>query len=73
MNIDQELKKEGIEVIRTLDRLSINSIAKSVADKLERAFPEQNLSAKDLFMKLSRINMYVAKMPASLSSAKYYY
>ncbi len=73
MNIDQELKKEGIEVIRTLDRLSINSIAKSVADKLERAFPEQNLSAKDLFMKLSRINMYVAKMPDSLSSAKYYY
>lgn len=73
MNINQELKKEGIEVIQPLDRLKINSIAKSVADKLETAFPEQNLNANDLFMRLSRINMYIAKMPDSLSSAKYYY
>ena len=73
MNIEQELKKEGIEVIKSLDRLTINMIAKSVADQLEHAFPEQNVSARDLFMKLSRLNMYIAKMPDSLSSAKYYY
>ncbi len=73
MNIEQELKKEGIEVIRDLDRLTINAIAKAVADRLERTFPTQNLNAKDLFMKLSRLNMYVAKMSGTLSSAKYYY
>ena len=73
MNIEQELQKEGIEVVKILDRLTINIIAKSVADKLELAFPEQNLDAKDLFMKLSRLNMYLAKMPDALSSAKYYY
>lgn len=73
MNIAQELKKEGIEVVRALDQLTINSIAKSVANKLEKAFPSQNLNENDLFMKLSRLNMYVAKMSGTLSSAKYYY
>lgn len=73
MNIDQELKKEGIEVVKSLDRLTINMIAKSVADKLEKAFPNQNLDAKDLFMRLARLNMYIARMPGLLSSAKYYY
>lgn len=73
MSIEQELKKEGIEVVKSLDRLTINMIAKSVADKLETTFPDQNLTTKDLFMKLSRLNMYVAKMPNSLSRAKYYY
>lgn len=73
MNIEQELKKEGIEVVKSLDRLTVNMIAKSVADKLEKAFPNQNLDAKDLFMKLARLNMYIARMPGLLSSAKYYY
>lgn len=73
MNIEQELKREGIEIVRALDRLTINSIAKSVASRLEKAFPSQNLNEKDLFMKLSRLDMYVAKMSGTLSSAKYYY
>lgn len=73
MSIDQELKREGIEIVKSLDRLTINMIAKSVADRLEKAFPNQNLDAKDLFMKLARLDMYVAKMPGLLSSAKYYY
>ena len=70
MTIEQELTKEGIEVIRTLDRITINSIAKSVADKLVDSFPNYNLNENDLFMRLSRLNMYVAKMPDSLSCAK---
>lgn len=73
MNIEHELKKEGIEVVKSLDRLTINIIAKTVADKLEKTFPNQGLNAKDLFMKLSKLNMYVAKMTGTLSSAKYYY
>ncbi len=73
MSINSELKKEGIEVIKPLDTLSVISIAKNVATKLVVAFPEQNLNCNDLFIKLSRLNMYVAKMPAGMSLAKYYY
>lgn len=73
MSIDSELKKEGIEVIKPLDTLSVISIAKNVATKLVVAFPEQNLNCNDLFIKLSRLNMYIAKMPAGMACAKYYY
>lgn len=73
MSINSELKKEGIEVIKPLDTLSVISIAKNVATKLVVAFPEQNLNCNDLFIKLSRLNMYIAKMPTGMACAKYYY
>ena len=73
MSIETDLKKEGIEVIKALDTLSVITIAKNVATKLVMAFPEQNLNCNDLFIKLSRLNMYVAKMPNGSASAKYYY
>lgn len=73
MSIKTELKKEGIEVIKPLDTLSVITIAKNVATKLVVAFPEQNLNCNDLFIKLSRLNMYIAKMPHSMACAKYYY
>ena len=71
MSIDLELKKEGIEIIKKLDTLTINSIAKNVSEKLVAAFPNQNLEKQDLFMKLSRLDMYVTKMSEGLSTAKY--
>lgn len=73
MSIETDLKKEGIEVIKPLDTLTINSIAKSVAEKLVKRFPDHNLNYDNVFIKLSRLNMYIAKMPVGLSSAKYYY
>lgn len=73
MSIDSELRKEGIEVVKPLDTLSVISIAKNVATKLVMAFPEQNLNCNDLFIKLSRLNMYIAKMPHGMACAKYYY
>lgn len=73
MSIKSELKKEGIEVIKPLDTLSVISIAKNVATRLVIAFPEQNLNCNELFIKLSRLNMYIAKMPHGASCAKYYY
>ncbi len=73
MSIETELKKEGIEVIKPLDTLSVITIAKNVATKLAIAFPEQNLNCNDLFIKLSKLNMYVAKMPHTMAQAKYYY
>ena len=73
MSIKTELKKEGIEVIKPLDTLSVITIAKNVSTKLVVAFPEQNLNCNDLFIKLSRLNMYIAKMPHGMACAKYYY
>lgn len=73
MTIEQELENEGIIVTKSLDTLAINSIAKFVASKLVKTFPNQDLSYELLFIKLSKLNMYVAKMPSDLSSAKYYY
>lgn len=73
MSIETELKKEGIEVIKPLDTLMVITIAKNVATKMTLAYPEQNLNCNDLFIKLSRLNMYVAKMPHTMACAKYYY
>lgn len=73
MNIRSELKKEGIEIIKELDTLKVNTIAINVASKLCLAFPEHNLNKSELFESLSRLNMYVAKMPSDSSGAKYFY
>ena len=67
------LKKEGIEVIEKLDVMKVNTIANNIASKLCSAFPEHNLNKSDLFESLARLNMYVAKMPADSSGAKYSY
>lgn len=73
MSIEHELKKNGIEVIYQLDTLKTNSIAKKIAKKLCDTFPEHSLSYNKLFIKLSRLNMYVARMPHGMSEATYYY
>lgn len=67
------LKKEGIQVINQLDTLKVNTIAINVASKLCLAFPEHNLNKSELFESLSRLNMYIAKMPKDSSGAKYFY
>ncbi len=72
MSIKRDLKKEGIEVIEQLDRLTINSLSKNVADKIAKAFPHLNLNSNNLFMSISRLNMYYAKLPNGIS-AKYFY
>lgn len=72
MNIEAKLRKEGIEVISKLDTLKVNSIATKIAQKLVDTFPEQDINYHELFMKLSRLNMYIAKIPNGVA-AKYYY
>ena len=72
-NIDTNVKKEGIVVIKTLDTLTINSIAKKVAQALCETFTDQKLNYNEIFINLSRTNMYIAKMPKDMSVAKYYY
>ncbi len=73
MSIESDLRKDGIEVIRKLDTLRINSIARTVSVSLCETFPDFNLDQNNLFIKLSRLNMYIAKMPEGMAEANYFY
>lgn len=73
MSINSTLKREGIEVIKPLSTLEINKIASKIAEKLCSSFPEHNLNQSDLFIAISRLNMYIAKMPKDMAVAKYLY
>lgn len=73
MSIESDLKKDGIEVIKKLDTLKINSIARNISIKICETFPNFNLNQNDLFIKLSRLDMYIAKMPEGMAEANYFY
>ena len=73
MSVESDLRKDGIEVTEKLDTLKINSIARNVSKKLCDTFPEFNLNQNELFIKLSRLNMYKAKMPEGMAEANYFY
>ena len=73
MSIESDLKKDGITVIGPLDTLSINTIARNTAEKLCKAFPDQNFIFQNLFIALSRIPMYYADIPEGFAVATYFY
>jgi hypothetical protein len=73
MSINSTLKREGIEIINPLSTLEINKIASKIAEKLCSTFPEHNLNQSELFRNISRLNMYMAKMPNDMAVAKYFY
>ena len=73
MSINSTLRREGIEIINPLSTLEINKIASKIAEKLCSTFPEHNLNQSDLFISISRLNMYIAKMPNDMAVAKYFY
>ena len=73
MSLESDLKKDGIEVTERLDTLRINSIAMNISIKLCDTFPQYNLNQNELFIKLSRLNMYKAKMPDGMAEANYFY
>ena len=73
MNIENELKKDGIEVVEKLDIGLSNLIAKGVAYKLSKVFSKYGLDENILLMKLTRLDMYKAKMPEGMSEANYFY
>lgn len=73
MSIENELKREGIEIIKPLDTLKVNLIASKVANMLIDCLPNQSLDYQTLFIKLSRCNMYIAKLPQGTAKAKYFY
>lgn len=73
MNIEAELRKDGIEIVGRLDTLSVNSIAKSVAEKICKTFPRAHFVYSQLFIEFSRTPMYIAKMPEGYAEATYFY
>lgn len=73
MNIESELKKDGIEIIGRLDTLSVNTLAKNVAEKICKTFPRAHFVSSQLFIELSRIPMYIARMPEGFAEANYFY
>ena len=40
MSINSELKKGGIEVVSKLSTIEVNSIAKNIANRLTKTFPQ---------------------------------
>ena len=52
MSIKSDLHKEGIEVIKQLNTLKVNSIATNIAKKLVDNFPEQNFNYHELFLEI---------------------
>ena len=73
MNIEAELKKDGIEIIGRLDTLSVNSLAKNVSDKICKAFPKAHFNSNELFIEFARLPMFLAKMPEGFAEANYFY
>ena len=71
MSIDNILKNEGINIVRELNKSEVRTIAKDISIKLCLAFPEHNLSRKDLYGALSNIKMYLADLLNDFSGAKY--
>ena len=73
MNIEEELKKDGITVIKPVDTLSVTLIAKFVAEKFVTFFPFAHFHYHDLFVKIARLNMYIADIPDGIAQANYFY
>ena len=73
MNIENDLKKEGIEVIEKIDGLITNTILKSVARRIVETFPNFEITEKAIYDKLSNLKLYKAKMPNGMAEASYYY
>ena len=73
MSIQSDLQKDGIEVTKQLSSLTVNSLAKSISEKICNTFPDYNFNKADLFMKLCKLNMYMAKMPDGMAEANYFY
>ena len=73
MSIDSILKKEGISIVRKLDMLEVNRIAKNITNKISKYFSEYLLNYDDLFSSISRIDMFLARMTGDSATAKYLY
>lgn len=67
----KKLKQYGIYNIKMLDTLTINSISAKLSKALEKTLDTYLLDKENLFIKISRINMYYADFDEIHISAKY--
>ena len=73
MSLESDLKKEGIEAIKPIDKLISNSIAQNVSRRIIETFPNYDFTTDEIYNKLSHLNMYRAKMTERMAEASYYY
>ena len=73
MSIKSDLRNEGIEVTKELSLATVTSLAKSISEKICITFPEYNFNQTDLFIKLCKLKMYMAKMPEGMAEANYFH
>ena len=72
MDIQSEIRKEGIEVIKELSSSTVNSIVNKFTKALQNAFPNENINTKQITSDMLKLKMYTAKLPEGCS-AKYFY
>lgn len=70
--IENELRKNGIQVIGPIDPKSVNDISMFVAKTLYYKFPDLKLNYNAIFSRISHLKMYIADMTSN-SGASYYY
>ena len=73
MSIESDLRKDGIEVVSKLDTLKVNQLARNISTRIYNTFPQFQFKPNELFIKLSRLDMYTAKMPEGMAEANYFY
>ena len=71
--VDNELKKNGIQVVGPIDNRSVKDIAIYVARTLCYKFPDLKLNFNTLFISITRLKMYIADMTQNMSGACYFY
>lgn len=72
MKNDIALRKAGIRVVKKLSTLEVNKMASNISEKICSSFPEHKINQSDLFIAISRVNMYLAEFDDN-SAAKYWY
>lgn len=72
MKNDIALRKAGIKIVKKLSTLEVNKMASNISEKICLSFPEHKINQSDLFIAISRVNMYLAEFDDN-SAAKYWY
>ena len=73
MNIEKQLKKDGITATEKVDTETVLNITNSISQKIVSTFPSFNLNPDEIFSKLFTLNMYKATMPEGMQEASYCY
>ena len=73
MNIEKQLKKDGIITTEKVDTETVLNITNSISQKIVSTFPSFNLNPDEIFSKLFTLNMYKATMPEGMQEASYCY